>query len=841
MLQKFARFSFFTLFFVLTCNQCSPDHSRVDSNDKNKNDPFASLDVAPCESTKDCDSGDICSSFGVCLTYCTQASDCDASKGFSCLKTSVYCTSDKCTETNYCADDKITAAISQYYSAYNNDPTKNDNTDYTDINNEASAEMVPATISGKVVLSKNFPGQFRDLFYPTFNSGSKMARGRLIAVFYADANATTPIAITMGAVQGMDDQGVYMYSTGFPKDFIISEAPKGNSYLRLILDTHYSIDNNKGGCSSISDCPGDTDVLQTELTTIQTNGGSGNKINNPKASTIAINSTSQNVGTITLGSIYISGKEIHAAPPKDNGTLLVATSGKGNSYRNDIKIINLQDYSISDDSYTLQSDDDNGDFPGDICGLIRGDDSLYAVATYANYDGAAIFKLDPKTGKQTSDLMSAFIENESKGNAKTMPYPCRGLSVKDSSGKEHLYLIQFQGAGSLETSQPYPFYHVNLANKVVDTPFSNSTYVSQAWRGIDRDTLGNNLFVSEMSWSKDSTTNKINVNRLIKIPLNDDGSVDTNLSVQKTKYISNDKCDSNLNWATGLRVVTVKGKETILLGHDKGLALFDSNIKETGNLDLSLFGRLFGDMQFSPDQKRLYAVPQCKAVNDNNDFYLPYGATTEKSDRNLIAILDLTGNQLQIASTPIDINGDKKSDNGIDMDYYFVKIYIRSFQSTLPIPPVVYTGPQIAVGSQALFVRGTGLQGGITLKGETVLSSSGMGQVQDIGVFDLSNGQGIVFKNYMPFFDGLSSGAGHDSGQWGFDLGAPNEENSTGAILYLQGNSTPSTNKTTDSKTVSEPTDSETKCKEGETLMPMAAKDKYRCMPNANMNLNESL
>ncbi len=118
---------------------------------------------------------------------------------------------------------------------------------------------------------------------------------------------------------------------------------------------------------------------------------------------------------------------------------------------------------------------------------------------------------------------------------------------------------------------------------------------------------------------------------------------------------------------------------------------------------------------------------------------------------------------------------------GHDIDFWFLKDYIRSFQSTLPIPPVVFTGPQMAVGQKSLFVRGTGIQS----DGSLSISSSGMGQVQDVGVFDLKSGKGIIFKNYMPFYDGLSSGAGEDSGQWGFDLGDPKKENSTGAILYL--------------------------------------------------------
>lgn len=228
-------------------------------------------------------------------------------------------------------------------------------------------------------------------------------------------------------------------------------------------------------------------------------------------------------------------------------------------------------------------------------------------------------------------------------------------------------------------------------------------------------------------------------------------------------------------------MASVGGTSRLLVGHDDGVAVYDpQTLAKESDVDLTTHGILFSGFAASPDGERLYAMPQCKSVTGNSDFELPQGAGTENADKNLVAVLDLSGPELQVASTDIDINGDGTTDDGIDLDYYRIKSYIRSFASTLPIPPVVYTGPQMAVGESMLFVRGSGIQG----NGQGSLSSSGMGQAQDVSFFDLATGDGVVFGEYMPFFDGLSSEAGQGTGIWGYDVW-PGQETSVGWIEYL--------------------------------------------------------
>jgi hypothetical protein len=220
------------------------------------------------------------------------------------------------------------------------------------------------------------------------------------------------------------------------------------------------------------------------------------------------------------------------------------------------------------------------------------------------------------------------------------------------------------------------------------------------------------------------------------------------------------------------------GTERLVIGHDSGLAVYNiSSLSKVDDLNLETFGQVVMEVRENPAGDRLLALPMCKTTAANSDFELPYAAGTENADKNLVAVLDITGGSIAVADTEIDINDDGVMDNGIDMDFYKVKGYIRSFNSTLPIPPVVFTGPQIAVGENLMFVRGSGIQG----NGSDPISASGLGQVQDVGVFNLSTGHGVVLNEYLPWWNGLSAGDG--TARWGITL--QEQTSSVGWIEYL--------------------------------------------------------
>jgi hypothetical protein len=289
------------------------------------------------------------------------------------------------------------------------------------------------------------------------------------------------------------------------------------------------------------------------------------------------------------------------------------------------------------------------------------------------------------------------------------------------------------------------------------------------------------LALSDMSWSKYSKQEEILKDRIFRLALNEDGSVvepnDDDILV--TAYASDEQCGGQVNYPSGLSWASVGGQDALLLGHDDGVTAYSlADLEELEALDLNAFGRNFVQISAAPaNPSQFYAMPMCKS--SQSDFTLPYGSETEKADKNLVAVLDMA-NGLDLAVTSIDIDKNGSPDHGIDLDYYKIKAYIRSFDTTMPIPPVVFTGPQMAVGTSMLVVRGTGIQG----NGGSAISSSGLGQAQDLSIHDLVTGQGVVLNDYVPFFDGLSSEAGTGAAIWGLDAWS-GRESSVGWVEYL--------------------------------------------------------
>lgn len=645
-------------------------------------------------------------------------------------------------------------------------------------------ELVDVELQLQVLLANNHTGQLNDLFAASFTAGSGMGRMSVYARYCADAMCETPLAVVKGAIEDADEDGTYVLSSanisgeGFDRTVAFGQAPLGTSYLQLIGDTQASVEWGKGECSSIDDCPGDADVVQMEGFSVDSSLPGAQA--NPAAATLELTVSAAGDQIVVedivyLGRIHFGGDELWTPAPADSGRLLVGMSNEDDDYRNRVALLDLADLSgepgsIADDSYILQ--EGGSDFAGDICGVIDGGDNLYAVAIGS--DGASIFGLDAATGVQSSDTAIAVFPPDGAD----YPWPCRGV-YKEIGGEEHLYLIQYKGAGHDDTSTPSPLYHVNLTTGATESDFGE--YSEWAWRGVAINADASELIAVDASWSKDSSDNSIGFNRLVPISLNADGTVGTIGEAIVTDIAVEDECGGTLRSPSGVKIVSVGGMDKLLVGHDFGVAVYDpGTLAKEQDLDLSTFGILFSNFAVAPDGETLYALPRCKSVTGDSDFELPQGAATEKADKNLVAIVDISGDELAIKDTGLDINGDGTTDNGIDMDFYPLKSYIRGFNSTLPIPPVVYIGPQLAVGENLLFVRGAGSQG----NGSSDISSSGLGQVQDVGVFDLATGKGLIFDRYMPFFDGLSSEAGTGTGIWGYDM-SPGVEASVGWVHYI--------------------------------------------------------
>lgn len=646
--------------------------------------------------------------------------------------------------------------------------------------------LVTVDIQGEVLLANGYPGQILPLFRSEIASGSALGRVELFARFCSDAACATPLAVVPLVIDGADADGRYVLASastsgeGFAKPFSIPQAPLGASFVQIIGDTQFSQEAGLGECSSTSNCPADFDVISIDG--FQVGQNVDGTTAQPGPATVAITVPRRGAvvtleDTFFLGHLQFDPGPLDDPAPVDDGTLLLAISNEDDSYRNLVGTVDLSDASATpgalSTSYILQNG--GSAFTGDICGMVRGGGSVYAIGV--DNVGTHIFELSATTGAQISDDPVVTIPPTNPSDATTFARPCRGVYGVVNS-VEHLYLVQFAGAGALETSSPFPFYDVDVTNGTYTTPITDTDY---ALRAIAIDGTSH-LFAIDMSWSQYSTDDGNEVNRILELARDANGHVTGIANEVETNLESDEPCGATNNWPSGAAVVTIDGTSQLVVGHNTGVAVYDvSTLAQTSNLGLPGFGQLFAELVPNMDGTRLYALPQCKALNTSTTFELPYAQTTENADTNLVAILDTTGSTLAVASTTIDIDADGTNDHGIDLDYWFLKRYIRDHSSTLPIPPVVFTGPQLAVGDSMLFVRGSGIQGDGTA---AQISSSGLGQVQDIGFFSLSTGRGIVFDDYIPWTDGLSSEAGTGTGIWGYDVHA-GQESSVGAILYL--------------------------------------------------------
>lgn len=646
--------------------------------------------------------------------------------------------------------------------------------------------LVPVDIQGEVLLANGYPGQILPLFRSEISSGSALGRVELFARFCSDAACASPLAVVPLEIEGADANGRYVLASastvgeGFAKPFTITQAPLGASFLQIIGDTEFSVTAGLGECSTTANCPADFDVISIDGWEVGQNVDGTTA--QPGPATVALDVANRGASltlaeTFYLGHLAFDPGPLDDAAPADDGTLLLAISNADDSYRNLIGTVDLSDVSATPGalttSYTLQSG--ASAFLGDVCGMVRGGDTVYAIGV--DDAGAHVFRLSATTGAQLSTTPVVTIPPTDPSDATTFARPCRGV-FGSVGGVDHLYLVQFAGAGALETSYPFPFYDVDVTNGTYTTPIADTDY---ALRAIAIDGTSH-LFAIDMSWSKDSGDNMVGFNRILELTRDASGHVTGIGTTITTDLTSDEPCGATNNWPSGATVVSLGGAPRLIVGHDTGVAVYDpANLTQSMNLQLPGFGQLFTELVPAVDGNRLYALPQCKALNTATTFELPYAQTTENADTNLVAILDTTGSTLAVASTTIDIDADGTNDHGIDLDYWFLKRYIRDHSSTLPIPPVVFTGPQLAVGTSMLFVRGSGIQGDGTA---SQISSSGLGQVQDVGFYSLATGRGVVFGDYIPWTDGLSSEAGTGTGIWGYDV-HPGQESSVGAVLYL--------------------------------------------------------
>lgn len=644
----------------------------------------------------------------------------------------------------------------------------------------AQAPATGGAVKAKVRLAKA-TNPLVDLLAPYANTGSAMAKGDLYLQL-CDDEACTKVVSSTKVIN-------YMFSTGFPKEVQVGGLKPGTYHARFGLDTAKS--QGLAGDFATQKGFGQLDVLQVASPEAKLPKGQ-----NPPPATkkITIGATGAvDMGEVVLGSLVFQSPAF--APTTEQGFLLSATSGSG-SYRNRVSVLDLSTYKLATPMVPKLG---GKDFTGDLCGFVKGTGST-AYALGVGEKGAYVFAFDTDKRAFASGepVWVPHPDCKADGTCGTLspngyPWLCRG-TYAERGGKKMLYLVDYKGAGALPVPMGRHMAAIDVTKLdaggggsvvasygVGAAPFLTNKRLTRAVAYA-----ADKLYVLEPSWSKALVDDKVPLKNTIHVlPLLADGKVDF---AKKTSFqvgTADDTCGATNNAMPAFGLYNFGGAPRLFVGTDNALELVNLDGKSAGSIDTTTYGVLPTSLALSPDGKTLYAMPNCKS-SKNKARLLKGTSTTDRFtlDRHAVVILDLTsgGATPALKETSRDFDEDGTPDGGIDLEFLYLK---RDLLRWAPdaggsVPPTVYTGPEIAVGNGSLFMRGSGIQG----NGGSSISSSGLGQVGDVGVYDLGKGRGVMFRNYNIWLDGPSS-------RWGYDLEPkttskdPGDDISVAALLYV--------------------------------------------------------
>lgn len=623
------------------------------------------------------------------------------------------------------------------------------------------------TIKAKLKYVKNFPNQVVSLLR-SYLPGDKIFKGDLYIQMAKDEQFKEVVETRLI----LSD---YLFSTGFYKDVEIKNLPEGNYWVRFFVDTVYSKEYD--GAYSKTKSVGPMDVL------LCADGSNPTEGKNPEPLAIQVNLVANQVvdlGQHDLGTLVFDDPSF--SPERENGYLLTASSGDS-VYRNQIKMVDLGSYTVSS---TITAKLGAVAFKGDLCGFVKGQgDYLFTIGVGENGAYVFVFDLNQKKFVSNNPLLIPHPDYGSgnKLDPEKYPWNCRGVSIAKDN-KEYLYLISFKGAGSLTNSAPYPLVVVDATDlptggngsivekydSSVDPFFDTSRII----RGVTTD--GSKLYLLEASWSKFVDFNTVYVFDILS-----DGKV--NKIYQFSSGTAEDKCGSTNFWVPAIKVVKWNNENMLLVGNDDNIAIYktDSSYTQVSEINIEKYGSLITSFAVSPDGKALYAMPNCKSYKDKARIRKGISDQRVDLDRHAIVVVDLTSdpNEPDLLFKDRDFDNDGDNDGGIDLEFLYLKESLLRWCATCTgsVPPTAYTGPEIVVGKESVFLRGTGIQ-------SSELNSAGLGQVSDIGVYTILDGRGVIFRNYQIWLDGPSA-------RWGFDLHPENptktfeDDVSTAAFYWL--------------------------------------------------------
>ncbi|MCB9528087.1 MAG: hypothetical protein H6701_06765 [Myxococcales bacterium] len=618
--------------------------------------------------------------------------------------------------------------------------------------------------------------QLHPLYRALGGPGSQRARGRFFVELCETAACERPHRYPIGDA----DAGPFPSIDAPPGPAHEARGlPAGRWHLRLVLDTAYS--RALGATVEAEDGAGDFDVRMSAAArrgrpcdkAARCDGGAIRDGKNPPPLTLPVtlsNNRPLDLGRVVFGHVVARVDTPNPAPAA--GWLLVAATGTG--ARDAIHAIDGRTHAIEPPDHATLG---GRPFRGDFCGFVRGEGDDLWVLGFGARDGH-VFRYDTRR--------RAFVDQP----AVTVTAPpgsdalvalCRGVFVRQGD-RARLVLIEHEGAGARDSFRAYPLAIVDVTDPKAPraTPIGgreglfagHPPKVSPVLRGVATD--GTHVFVLAPSWR----TGSDGQSRLYTLAL-DPATGMPSLRHAIAAGEADDQCGSTLHFVPALAVAPMAGAPVVFVGTDAGLDLYDAAALAAGrpakraSLDLADYGVLPTSLAVAAG--RLYALPNCKSRRHAR-------LAGRSINRHAVAIVDLESD----ARAPRLLETHRRFDDpgggptgGVDLGFTAIKRdVLRSYKDGV-IPPVTYTGPQIAVGPTALYLRGAGIS--LEKNAPTALLAagvSGLGQAGDIGVMDLATGEGTISRpDYTIWFDGPSA-------PWGLPL-RPGAEASTAAIEWI--------------------------------------------------------
>lgn len=619
----------------------------------------------------------------------------------------------------------------------------------------------------------------------------------------------------------------------FGPTITVRDLPAGEYDLMIVYD---SLDSQRRGHGWRDDF----DTLETDwgglvsATDLMLSDQTPSALTNPPPVPVRVrlaDGETTDLGTVTLS--HYHEQQISEPPAPGRGTLVV-----GNKTDNAIRLVDLASYSLVEAvntgsliSYDFQLVDSRDEpIDGTLCNVIPGpDNTVFAIFTANGLRlpelGYAVH-FDPVSRRQVSQNVVRF-----PAGTEASAGPCRAI-FHEHNGQQYLFAV---AADSSNQGGQKGFWYANIGSlasgdvtatlleeaddPLFDKPLHNvAAYRNQVFIGTETAELSPCdghacAFIADFDTSGHPNLRKNDVTGTYEIHRAGLMRGDVQLPELGNQTVSCADVEFGVEYF-GLTVATFKktGQDLLIFGNCHSIDMFDLadgtrldfdpvNAGRQG-LNAALFGGGFYHFALSPDGNTLWSVPANKSrIHHSSPALEPVGEVGDLRitlDRHAALPIDLSATapgdvpsvDARFATTdrdgfegvPADGIADHRTpaiDPGIDVRGHFLKAYYafwnKSLSGSLPNP--LPFGPTIAVGTNTLWVRGTGADTGDA-------GQSGLGVGGNLSVLDLDAQRLVLWTppghDYYPPFVGLKQHV------FGFDL-TPERDTmiATAGLVYI--------------------------------------------------------